>query len=324
MGRYLLRRLIQSVPLLLGISILTFLLLQATPGGPLAMSENPGASGRVTAETLARLRARYGLDDPIYIQYLNWLKGTVQGDWGTSFNTGRPVLTMITERLPTTLQLTGLSLLVTLLIALPIGLISAIKQYSWFDYLATSFSFFGISIPSFWLALMLVYCFAFKLDILPNAGLSDPRIAYHGWDALLDRGKHLIMPVAVLSLTSTASLTRYLRASMLDVIGQDYIRTARAKGLKERAIVIGHALRNGAVPMVTVLALEIPDLFIGAVIVESIFAIPGMGRLFIESANLRDYPVLMGILLIASALVIASNLIADVVYGWLDPRISLK
>lgn len=324
MGRYLLRRLIQSVPLLLGITILIFLLLQATPGGPLAMSENPGASGRVTAETLRRLREHYGLDDPMYIQYWNWLKGTVQGDWGSSFNTGRPVLTMVAERLPTTLQLTGLSLLVTLLIALPIGIISAVKQYSWFDYLATSFSFFGISIPGFWMALMLVYVFAFQFDWLPNAGLTDPRQSYQGWDALVDRGKHLIMPVAVLSLTSTASLTRYLRASMLDVISQDYIRTARAKGLKEQAIVIGHALRNGAVPMVTVLALEIPDLFIGAVIVESIFAIPGMGRLFIESANLRDYPVLMGILLIASALVIASNLIADVVYGWLDPRISLK
>ncbi|CAN5624105.1 ABC transporter permease [soil metagenome] len=324
MGRYLLRRLIQSVPLLLGITILIFLLLQATPGGPLAMSENPASSGRVTAETLSRLRARYGLDDPMYLQYLNWLKGTVQGDWGSSFNTGRPVLTMIAERLPTTLQLTGLSLLVTLLIALPIGIISAVKQYSWFDYLATSFSFFGISIPGFWMALMLVYVFAFQFDWLPNAGLTDPRHSYEGWDAIVDRAKHLIMPVAVLSLTSTASLTRYLRASMLDVISQDYIRTARSKGLKEQAVVIRHALRNGAVPMVTVLALEIPDLFIGAVIVESIFAIPGMGRLFIESANLRDYPVLMGILLIASALVIASNLIADLVYGWLDPRISLK
>jgi peptide/nickel transport system permease protein len=228
---------------------------------------------------------------------------------------------MIQERLPTTLLVMGLSFLVTVLLAFPIGILAAVKRYTVFDYLTTSVSFLGIAVPGFWFALMLMFVFSFTLDWLPSVGLSDPRGAYAGWDAVLDRARHLIMPVTVLALTSTASMTRYVRAAMLDVLGQDYMRTAQAKGLADRVVVGVHGLKNGAIPIVTVLALELPDLFIGAVIVESVFAISGMGRLFIDSANLRDYPVLMGVLIITAVLVVAFNLIADLLYAMLDPRI---
>ena len=323
MGRYLLRRTVQAIPLLIGISALVFVLLQMTPGGPLSLGET-AASGRMTAEDLERLRNRYGLDQPLYVQYLRWGADLVRGDWGTSFNTGQPVLTMIRDRLPTTLLLTGLALGAALALAIPIGVLAAVRQYSWFDYWSTGVAFFGISIPSFWLALMLLFLFSYSLDWLPSVGLSDPRTDLTGWAGFWDRVRHLIMPVGTLALVSTAGLTRFVRSSMLDVIGQDYVRTARAKGLRERVVVTVHAFKNAAIPFVTVLALEIPDLFIGAVVIESIFAISGMGRLFVESANLRDYPVLMGIVMITSILVIASNLLADAVYGWLDPRISFK
>ena len=321
MGRYLLRRSLQAIPLLVGISVIAFVLLQMTPGGPLAASEAPGRSGRATAEQLERLRNRYGLDDPLHVQYLSWAGDLVRGDWGISFNTGRPVLALIGERLPTTLLLTGLAFGATLLLAFPIGILAATKRYSRFDYLSTGVAFLGIAVPSFWLALMLLYVFTYTLGWLPSVGLTDPRQAHEGWAGIWDRVRHLLMPVTVLALASTAGLTRYVRSAMLDAVGQEFVRTARAKGLREGAVVLGHALKNAAIPIVTVVALEIPDLFIGAVIVESVFAISGMGRLFVESANLRDYPVLMGILMIASVLVIACNLLADAVYGLLDPRI---
>ncbi|MDI3341531.1 MAG: ABC transporter permease [Sphaerobacter sp.] len=324
MSHYVIRRVLQAIPMLIGISVIVFVLLQMTPGGPLAVVENPGGSGRVTQEQLERLRARYGLDDPLYVRYLRWAGDLVRGDWGTSFNTGQPVLTMIWERVPTTLLVTGLAFLVALALAFPIGIVSAARQYSLFDYLATSAAFLGIAVPSFWLALMFLYVFTFTLDWLPAVGLSDPRQQHDGLAAVVDRAQHLIMPVSVLALVSTASLTRYVRAAMLDVLGQDYMRTARAKGLAEQAVITVHALKNAAIPIVTILALEIPDLFIGSVIVESIFAISGMGRLFVESADLRDYPVLMGILLIASFLVILFNLIADILYSRLDPRIRYR
>jgi len=324
MSHCVIRRALQAIPLLIGISVIVFVLLQMTPGGPLAIAENPGGSGRVTQEQLERLRAKYGLDDPLYMRYLHWAGDLVRGDWGTSFNTGQPVLAMIGERIPATLLLTGLAFLVTLILAFPIGIISAARQYSLFDYIATTAAFLGIAVPSFWLALMFLYVFTFSLGWLPAVGLGDPRQQYEGFAAVVDRARHLIMPVGVLALVSTASLTRYVRAAMLDVLGQDYMRTARGKGLTERAALMRHALKNAAIPVVTILALEIPDLFIGSVIVESIFAISGMGRLFVESADLRDYPVLMGILLIASFLVILFNLIADILYSRLDPRIRYR
>lgn len=321
MSRYFIRRVLQAIPLMIGITIIVFVMLQMTPGGPLAVGENPAGRGRVTEEDLQRLREQYGLNDPMYIQYLNWLGDLAQGDLGTSFNTGLPVLRMIGERLPTTLLVMGLAFTLTLMLSIPIGILAAVKRYSFFDYFTTSFSFLGIAIPGFWFAIMLIYLFSFQLGWLPSVGLTDPRADHTGFSGFWDRVTHLIMPVAVLALTSTANVTRYVRAAMLDVISQDYVRTARAKGLREQVVIWVHALKNAAIPIVTVLALELPDLFIGAVIVESVFAIAGMGRLFIESANLRDYPVLMGVLTIAAGLVIFFNLLADLLYGFLDPRI---
>jgi peptide/nickel transport system permease protein len=318
---YIFRRLLQSIPLLLVISMIIFLLLQMTPGGPLAIGESVG-SGRVTAEQIERLRDKYGLNQPLYIRYVYWLGDFVQGDWGTSFNTGRPVLEMITERLPTTLLLTGLAYLVMLILAFPIGIISAVRQYSVLDYLMTGLAFIGISIPSFWFGLLLLFIFSFKTGWLPAFGLTDVQ-EYTGMAHLWDMGRHLIMPVSVMALIDTAAVTRYIRASMLETIHQDYVRTARAKGLGPRAVILRHVLRNATIPIVTILALRIPDLFLGTVVTETIFAIPGMGRLFIMSAELRDYPVLMGILVIAAILVILSNLLADVLYAALDPRIRI-
>ncbi len=322
MGTYVIRRSLQAIPLLIGISIVIFLLLQMTPGGPLASSE--GGGGRATAERTERLRAQYGLDDPLPVQYLNWAGGIVTGDWGTSFNTGRPVLEAIADRLPTTLLLTGLAFGVSLLIALPIGILAATRQYSVFDYVSSGLSFVGVATPSFWFGLMLLFLFSFELGWLPSSGLEDLREQHVGLAAVWDRMSHLIMPVAVLALISTAQLTRYVRGAMLDVLHQDYVRTARGSGLSERTVVVRHAFRNAAIPVVTVAVLMIPELFLGAVITESIFAIPGMGRLFIESADLRDYPVLLGILIIAALLVVMANLLADVLYGLLDPRITYE
>ncbi len=318
---YIFRRLLQSIPLLLVISMIIFLLLQMTPGGPLAMGESVG-SGRVTAEQIERLRDKYGLNQPLYIRYLYWFGDFIRGDWGTSFNTGRPVLEMITERLPTTLLLTGLAYLVMLILAFPIGILSAVRQYSVMDYIMTGLAFIGISIPSFWFGLLLLFMFSFKTGWLPAFGLTDVN-EYTGMAYLWDLGRHLVMPVAVLAMIDTAAVTRYIRASMLETIHQDYVRTARAKGLGQRAVIIRHVLRNATIPIVTILALRIPDLFLGTVVTETIFAIPGMGRLFIMSAELRDYPVLMGILVIAAILVILSNLLADVLYAALDPRIRI-
>ena len=297
-------------------------MLQMTPGGPLAVSENIG-SGRITPEQLEHLRANYGLDQPLYIRYINWFKNFIRGYWGTSFNTGRPVLKMILERLPTTLLLTGLAYLVMLILSFPVGIISSVRQYSLLDYVLTSLAFIGISIPSFWFGLLLLYFFSFNTGWLPAFGLTDVSQAYTGIAHLWDMARHLLMPVSVLALIDTAAVTRYIRASMLEIVHQDYVRTARAKGLSERAIILKHVLRNATIPIVTVLTLRIPDLFLGTVVIETIFALPGMGNLFIMSADLRDYPVLMGILVIAALLVILSNLLADVLYAALDPRIRI-
>ncbi|MCU0486133.1 MAG: ABC transporter permease [Anaerolineales bacterium] len=323
MSAYILRRLLQSIPLILVISVIIFLLIQMTPGGPLAIGESIG-TGRVTPEQLERLRARYGLDQPLILRYFYWLRDFLRGDWGTSFNTGRPVLEMILERLPTTLLLTGLAYGVMLVLSFPIGIYSSVRQYSFFDYVLTSLAFIGISIPSFWFGLLLLYLFSFQTSLLPAFGLNDVTQEFTGFARLWDMARHLIMPVSVLALIDTAAVTRYIRASMLDTIHQDYVRTARAKGLWERRVILKHVLRNATIPIVTILALRIPDLFLGTVVTETIFSIPGMGRLFIMSADLRDYPVLMGILVIASVLVIFSNLLADLLYAVLDPRIRVS
>jgi peptide/nickel transport system permease protein len=269
---------------------------------------------------LSRLRQQMGLDEPAPVQYARWLGGIVRGDWGWSLVTKRPVLHMVAERLPNTLLLMSLAFLVTLLIAIPAGIISAVRQYSLFDHVVTTLAFVGHSLPTFWIGLMLIMIFAVWLRLLPAGGsgpLGEP-------GTFLDRVRYLILPVITLALFDATHYTRYLRSSLLDVIRQDYVRTAYAKGLKEREVVRGHAFKNAAIPLVTVIALELPLLFSGALITETIFAWPGMGRLFWEAAGRVDYPVLMGIFTVAAGLVILFNLVADVVYAWLDPRIAYR
>lgn len=320
MASYLLRRLLQAVPLLVVISIIIFVLLQMTPGGPLSVGE--GGATAANAAQVARLREKYGLNDPMYLQYLRWAGGVLTGDWGMSFKTGQPVLQVIGQRVSVTLTVGGLAFVLSAVLAVVIGMFAAVKRHSTFDYVTTGVSFVGLATPSFWFGLMLIYVFSFQLGLLPSSGLEDLRANHQGWDGLVDRLRHLVLPVTVLSFVTIASLTRYVRSSMLDVLAQDYIRTARGSGLSARAVIFGHALKNASIPVTTVVLLSLPELFLGAVITETIFGLPGMGRLFIESANDRDYPVLLGLLMIASLLVILANLIADLVYARLDPRIS--
>jgi peptide/nickel transport system permease protein len=315
MGRYLIRRLIQAVPLLVGISIASFLILNAVPGGPLsAYEDNP----HITATDLQRLQHEFGLDQPVHVRYLSWVIKFVGGDWGYSYATHLPVLQMIGERLPNTLQLMTTVYVVTLLIAIPVGIFTALRQYSVFDHVVTTATFAGLSMPTFWLGLLLIIFFGLYLHVLPLGGKTSPGAT--SFD-LVDRMRHLILPVATLSFVGIGHYVRYLRASMLETIGQDYIRTARAKGLTEAVVVRHHALKNAAIPLVTVAALDLPELFVGALVTEQIFGWPGMGRLFWDSATRGDYPVLMGILAVSATLIVCANLLADLVYGLLDPRI---
>jgi peptide/nickel transport system permease protein len=314
MGVYVVRRVAQAVPLLVLMTMVVYALLRATPGGPMSMYESDPT---VTAEDLARLRTQMGLDQPVPVQYARWVASLVTGDWGWSFVTKRPVLEMIGERLPNTILLMSVTFVVTLCIAIPIGILSAVRQYSWFDHVATTLAFAGNSLPTFWIGLMLIMIFAVGLRWLPAGGM----YTLGAPSSFGDRLRYLILPVVTLSLFDATHYIRYLRAALLDVIRQDYVRVAYAKGLDERTVIRRHAFRNAAIPLVTAIALDLPTLFSGALITETIFAWPGMGRLFWEAASRVDYPVLMGIFLVASSLVIACNLLADLVYAWLDPRI---
>jgi peptide/nickel transport system permease protein len=315
MVTFLSRRLAQSLPLWLGITVIAFLIINATPGGPLSAYE---ANPNISPEDIRRLEHAFGLDQPLWLRYLNWLTAFVHGDWGYSYASQRPVLEMIRDRLPNTLVLMACVYLFTILIAIPIGMYTALRQYSVTDHIVTGFTFAGLSTPTFWLGLLLIIVFGLTLRVLPLGGLASPFST--GFD-LVDRLQHLVLPVATLSYVGIAHYTRYLRASMLETLSQEYIRTARAKGLLERLVVLRHAFRNAAIPLVTVAALDLPELFAGALVTEQIFGWPGMGRLFWDAATRSDYPVLMGILTVSSAMVIAANLLADLVYGYLDPRI---
>jgi peptide/nickel transport system permease protein len=315
MARYLRGRLIQMVPLLFGISLLVFLIIQAAPGGPEGVFLESGRF--IDPVVIDQFRHRLGLDQPIYIQYWNWLSAVLTGDLGISFTTGLPVRVMILDRLPATLELMSVSFIFAALVALPLGIYSAVRQYSPFDYSATTLSFLGIAMPAFWFALILQLIFSVGLGWLPTSGKETV-----GDASIFDQVKHLILPALVLSLRHIAGWSRYMRSSLLDVVRADYIRTAQAKGLRERVILVRHAVKNALIPVVSVMALDLAGLFSGAVIVETIFAWPGIGRLFIQAMGSRDYPLLMGILMMGSFMVVFFNLIADVVYGWLDPRIS--
>jgi peptide/nickel transport system permease protein len=310
---YLVRRLLGALPLLLAISLVLFMIVHLAPGGPLDVyADNPS----VTPEALAQIRTAYGLDKPVPVQYLLWVKSMAQGVWGYSIRTGRPVTVEIAERLPATLLLGGTALALSLALALPIGVLTAALRRSAVDHVLTFLSFIGISIPVFWLALMLQLLLGITLGLLPAAGYETI-----GASGFQDRLVHLIMPALVLSFATVASWSRFLRASMVDVLRQDYIRTAYAKGHSAAGVLFRHALRNALIPVVTIVSMDLASVISGAVITESVFAWPGIGRLFVESMDGRDYPVLMGLMMMGSVALVLANLAADVVYAIIDPRI---
>jgi peptide/nickel transport system permease protein len=321
---YALRRLLLAVPLLVGITFVSFLVIHLAPGDPLevALGElNPEAGGQLR-QMLVEL---YGLDQPLPVQYWRWLVRVVRLDFGRSFAPdGRPVLDKIAERLPVTLLLNLAELLIILTLAVPIGVLSATRQASLFDKLTTVFVFVGFATPDFWLALLLMILFGVQLGWLPISGLRSLNWEYlsfwrQQWDVL----SHLILPLAVASFGGLAGFSRYMRQSMLEVVRQDYIQSARAKGLSERVVIGKHALRNALLPVVTILGLSVPGLVGGSVIVESLFALPGMGQLMVQAVFQRDYPVIMGNLVIVAGLTLVANLVADLTYGLVDPRIRL-
>jgi len=314
MTAFILRRVVQIVPMMFGISIIVFAIIQAAPGGPEAMLIQSGRM--VDPAVMDAYRERLGLDQPVPVQYVRWLGAAVTGDLGVSFSSNRPVVDVVLERLPATIELMGTAFLVAALIAIGLGVLSSVRQYSWIDHLGTGFSFAGIAMPVFWFGLILQLVFAVKLGWLPVSGRQTV-----GVSSFVDQARHLVLPGVVLSLRFVAGWSRYLRSSMLGVLGADYIRTARAKGLGERRVVWVHALRNAMIPVVSVMALDMAGLFSGALITEAVFAWPGIGRLFVFAMEQRDYPVLMGILLLGSLMVIVFNLVADILYGLLDPRI---
>lgn len=314
MTAYAARRLLQMIPLLFGISIVLFAVIQAAPGGPEgALLE----SGRfIDPAVIEAYRERLGVDQPVHVQYFRWLTAALTGDLGTSFSTTRPVAEMIFERLPATLELMGAAFLFAAVCAILLGVLSAVRQYSWFDHLGTGLSFVGIAMPVFWFALILQLVFGVWLGWLPIAGTETV-----GASSLGDHLLHLVLPTIVLAFNYVAGWSRYLRSSLIGVLRSDYIRTARSKGLPERRVVGVHALRNALIPLLSIMALNLSSLFSGAVITETVFAWPGIGRMFVQAMFARDYPLLMGILMLGSLMVIVFNLVADLLYGALDPRI---
>lgn len=324
MSTYLIKRVLFMIPLLLGITVICFFVMRLAPGSPtdLQTQMNPKAS----AEMKERLMSMYELDKPIHVQYWSWLKKLGRGDLGTSFSSDhRPVSDKILERLPITILINFLSLLIIIAVAVPIGVLSAVHQDSLFDKVTAVFVFIGFAVPTFWLALLLMIFFGISLGWLPISGLRSLNYEYlNAWGQLVDLAKHLILPVFISAFGGLAGLSRYMRANMLEVIRQDYILTARAKGLSERQVIYKHALRNALLPAITILGLSIPGLIGGSVIFETIFAIPGMGQLFYMSVMARDYPTVMGILLIGAILTLVGNLIADLSYALADPRIRIS
>jgi peptide/nickel transport system permease protein len=303
---------LQAVPLLIGLAVISFVFMQAMPGGPETLLAR---NSRMSAEQLANVRRSMGLDQPVYVQLGKWLLNLAQGDLGLSFKEFRPVTTIIGERIGPTLRLVGVALGISLVLAVVIGLLSAVKRYSAFDYAVTALSYIGLAMPVFWVALMLQLLFALHLGWLPSADMNS------GEGGFSNSLRHLILPATTLALGTVASWSRYVRGSMIEVLSQDFVRTARAKGLAQSKTVLRHAFRNALIPFVTVVALDLPFYLTGTVLVESVFNWPGLGGLFFSSLRSRDYPVLMGLLAYSAVLIVAFNLIADVVYAWLDPRI---
>jgi peptide/nickel transport system permease protein len=316
MAHYIMRRLVQSVILLVLVTMIAFALMHLAPGGPLAVyTLNP----TIRAEDIARLEKSFGLDRPLYIQYAKWASGMVRGDWGRSFRDSQPVFDIIISRMWSTLALAGTALAIAMVLGIFIGTLGAVRQHSVADYLSTIGAMLALSIPTFWFGLMAIYLFSLRLGWLPSGGRQTLGQGF----SLTDRIEHLILPATVLGFVLIATWSRYTRAAVLEIINQDFIRVARAKGLSEKRVIIGHALRNALGPLVVLAGIQIPLLFGGALVTESVFTWPGMGRLFVDSLNYRDYPVMMGILFLTAVLVIFFNLLADVVSALVDPRVRL-
>lgn len=313
MRQYVLRRLLQTIPIMFGVSIIIFIIVHSTPGNPYAYLFGP----RTNPEMKERLMREMGFYDPLPIQYVRWAKESLSGNFGYSIRYGKPVVDMVKKAIPPTLILTGTAFLIALLLSIPIGVISATKQYSVVDYIVTAFAFIGISLPSFFAALLAIYLFAVKWQIFPMNQMRTPGAPW----SLTDLLWHLTLPAVVLGIRDMAAYTRFTRSSMLEVLRQDYVRTARAKGLAERLVIYKHALRNGLIPVITLLGFSLPGLFGGAVVFEYIFTWPGMGLLSLEAVNNRDYPVLMVVNMFFAFLVIVGNLVADILYAVVDPRI---
>jgi peptide/nickel transport system permease protein len=319
MGNYLLRRLIIALPSLLGISLIIFVLLALAPGDPFGeLASNPN----IPPEVREALRVKFGIDDPILVRYVHWLVAMLRGDWGFSFASRVDVDTLILQRIPTTLYVVGTSQLVALLVALPVGVYAAMRPYSIFDQIANTFAFIGFSLPTFFTGLLLILVFSINLGWLPFVYRVD--IAATGWQWYWEYIKQAIMPITVLGLFQAASYTRYVRSAVLDVIRLDYVTTARSKGLDESKVIIKHVVRNALIPVVTLVALQMPSVFGGAIVTEQIFHIPGIGSLLISAILANDTPVIMAVTFVFAGLVILFNLLADIIYGWLDPRISYR
>src|SRR2546421_7198917 len=319
MAKYALRQLLITIPVLAGISLVLFTIIAMAPGDPFEeLATNPN----VPPEVRMNLRVKFGLDDPLPIRYARWMGAMVRGDWGFSFVSRVNVDTLILQRLPTSMLVVGSAQILAVLIALPIGTYSALRPYSFFDQAATTIAFIGFSLPTFFTGLIFILVFSISLDWLPFIYRAD--ISATGWRWYWEHLRQSIMPVAVLGLFQAASMTRFMRAAVLDVIRLDYVNTARAKGLSERATLVKHVVRNALIPVVTLVALQIPSIFGGAIVTEQIFRVPGIGSLLISSILANDTPVVMAVTFVYSALVVASNLAADLLYGWLDPRISYR
>jgi peptide/nickel transport system permease protein len=319
MGRYLVRRLLIAIPSLIGISVVLFTVLALAPGDPFEeLATNPN----VPAAVRAALRVKFGLDDPIAVRYLRWFTAMLHGDWGFSFVSRIDVDVLILQRLPTTLFVIGSSQVLALLIALPVGICAAARPYSIFDQIASTLAFVGFSLPTFFTGILFILIFSIYLDWLPFVYRTD--ISATGWQWYSEHIRQAAMPVAVLGLFQGASWTRYVRSSVLDVIRLDYVTTARAKGLAERDVIMRHVVRNALIPVVTLVALQMPAVFGGAIITEQIFRIPGIGSLLISSILANDTPTIMAVTFVFACLVILFNLLADLIYGWLDPRITYR
>jgi peptide/nickel transport system permease protein len=320
MKSYIAKRLIAIIPMLLGISLISFAVIHLAPGSPVESMTT--LDPKVSFEAREKLIAQYGLDRPVYVQYLDWVRRIAMLDFGTSYKDGQKVLAKISQRIPVTILINVLSIILILIIAIPIGVTSAVKNNSLYDRSMTVFVFTGFAMPGFWLALILISFFGIRLGWLPVQGIASldfDSLSFFG--KILDVSRHLILPVFVSCFGALAGMSRYVRNNMLEVLHKDYIKTARAKGLDERKVVYKHALKNAILPVITILGLSVPGLIGGSVIFESIFGIPGMGRLFYESVMGRDYPVIMAILVIGAFLTLIGNLLADVSYSLADPRI---